>query len=251
MGGGASSRPASRTLPSAADKDNGTVDMVEGGMQWLLSVVDKEKQEKEWLAGKYDEKCAEVKALQQEIAILRNELNSQRTVSMEERQRTPPLRGMAPDVMSKVAGDTASFNMPTPTGGSSSSTDPSVSPAGGKLKERRGLKLSIETPSRNATRLSPTEVISPVQEEPEELPTRQARTGAGGSSDDSVAAEPMSALLRRRKEDWSVDKIITKTENNSTRTGSLNVKPEKVFSMLDDTDCPTSPKRRLSNAALR
>mmetsp|Transcript_26759 Transcript_26759/g.84954 ORF Transcript_26759/g.84954 Transcript_26759/m.84954 type:complete len:257 (-) Transcript_26759:152-922(-) len=247
MGSGASTArdtPSTRPVPVVKDPSV-TVDTADGGMQWLLSVVDKEKHEKEWLAGKYDEKCAEVRALQQEITALRAELG-QRSHATDERRTTPPVRGMAPDVMGKVAGDTADAR--TPASASGSSAEPAITSPGNRLKERRGLKLSIETPSR--TRLkTDVSVISPLPEEVAHL--RHSRepgvpaAGPAATTADDLPVEPMSALLRRRSEDWGpLPGAASGSAGGLAQNGPMRVRAEKVFNMQED-DCPASPKRIL------
>lgn len=259
--------------PGNTDKDlRGSTDMVEGSVHWLFSIVDKEKREKEWLAAKYDEQTAQVRALQKEVAELRRELNACRASSSsntgEDRERVrTPMRGMAPDVIAKVPGDAVAVSTP----GKSSAiladlqdqTSP-VSPSGaGKLKERRGLRtLSIETPIRARAAPDAIQTQKVESKDKEEQPpasgeavsTASASTPVLGPRDVNAerktgsrlvaheGGEPGSALLRRRKEDWQImETVLEKDEKgaDSPKLTDLQIKASKVL----DLDCPASPKR--------
>merc|ERR1712007_128471 len=82
----------------------------------------------------------------------------------------------------------------------------------------------------------PEKVVSPVREEEDD----------NGGQNDNAPIEPMSALLRRRAEDWSIKpktpKVIDQSGNSSPKEiGPLHVKAEKLQTLGED--CPCSPKR--------
>jgi len=277
MGSGASTKHQGSGMPPGnTDKDlRGSTDMVEGSVHWLFSIVDKEKREKEWLAAKYDEQTAQVRALQKEVAELRRELNACRASSSsntgEDRERVrTPMRGMAPDVIAKVPGDAVAVSTP----GKSSAiladlqdqTSP-VSPSGaGKLKERRGLRtLSIETPIRARAAPDAIQTQKVESKDKEEQPPASGEacvlaaavsvnpctsTAVLGPRDVNAerktgsrlvaheGGEPGSALLRRRKEDWQIMETVLE-KADSPKLSDLQIKASKVL----DLDCPASPKR--------
>jgi len=257
MGSGASAKDQSTVLPlSSTEKDHlGAAIMGEGSVQWLCSIIDKEKREKEWLASKYDEQSAQVRMLQKEVAELQQELH-----------------GMALDVIAKVPGDVAAIT-PGKTSAllSCSLQDQSspVSPAGsGKLKERRGMRsLSIETPlrARNADAMQTQKV-----ESKDNMESKEARQTPPGDVISSATAsapgigplahgterktgsrlmgheggEPASALLRRRKEDWQVMATVLENDNTAAEAESPTIKDLHIrASKVQDLDCPYSPKR--------
>ncbi|CAK9117565.1 unnamed protein product [Durusdinium trenchii] len=164
---------------------------MQGGVQWLLTVVDKEKEEKAWLAKKFEDKCMEVKSLQQELQRVRALLDQRGSTS-------PIIKG--PDISNQE-----------------------LSPSKAKpIAQRRGLQLSIQTQSQPkvAFQTNKTEPLSRAKSSP-------ALSGDG--------IEPMSALLRRRKEDW------TPIDADQSESRGLSVSTDKVFSLLGE--CPASPKR--------
>jgi len=279
MGSGASAKDQSTVLPlSSTEKDHlGAAIMGEGSVQWLCSIIDKEKREKEWLASKYDEQSAQVRMLQKEVAELQQELHACRALALgvnsEEMQRPKtPMRGMALDVIAKVPGDVAAIT-PGKTSAllSCSLQDQSspVSPAGsGKLKERRGMRsLSIETPlrARNADAMQTQKV-----ESKDNMESKEARQTPPGDVISSATAsapgigplahgterktgsrlmgheggEPASALLRRRKEDWQVMATVLENDNTAAEAESPTIKDLHIrASKVQDLDCPYSPKR--------
>jgi hypothetical protein len=156
----------------------------EGGVIWLISAIDKEKTEKEWLANRYewlqkryDEKCKEVESLQAELATFR--ASSKQPSQVKSASTTSEIvRGMAPPVVEKAMSDNAPWASSAPlqnsgqsgvgsncgaAGGSGSadthsrlahsSTTPIPdrlgSPSSPTLKERRKMNLkSIEVANR-------------------------------------------------------------------------------------------------------
>ncbi|CAJ1345948.1 unnamed protein product [Effrenium voratum] len=106
MGGGAS-------LPQCAPET-----------AWLMAMVDCERREKQWLAERYDAKCAEAKVLEQQLASLQLQL------------------AVAPEPLAPVSETHAQE-------GGALSPASSCSPLSPSLKERRGLKLTLDTASAN------------------------------------------------------------------------------------------------------
>jgi len=261
-------------LSSTDKKDHlGSADMVEGSVQWLFCIVDKEKREKEWLAAKYDEQSAQVRALQKEVVELRRELHAYRAlasgVNSEELQRPKtPLRGMAPDVMAKVAGDAVGVTAPGKTSAllSSSLQDHSspVSPSGSeKLKERRGIRtLTIETSARARNADAAESKDSTQSKEAQQTPPGQAVSSATASPPvlgprangterktglrlmGYEGGEPVSALLRRRKEDWQVMATVLEKDDRDAEAESPKINDLQIrASKVQELDCPMSPKR--------
>lgn len=206
------------------------LDVVEGGVSWLAAVIEAEKREKDWLASKYDEKCTEVKSLQQEVARLQGEL-----------ERRPPAL--------QTSSSSASPSCSAPEKEPCTIASPTNSTG---LMGRRGLNLSgISMPQRSRMQTgSAVEVVSPVKEA---SPMIEA---AAEKDFDELPPEPMSALLRRRSgsDDWLIEggPVTKKTTSVAGEQGdirNLRVGTQKVFSMVGDAeDCPASPKRVLGRS---
>lgn len=247
MGAGASAAAdASKGLSAAHAGQEGHgggttthLDVVEGGVQWLASAVESEKREKEWLAKVFDASCEEVQALQQEIAHLRQEL-------VEARRDGLPAVGVSAPSLSISSRETNPQD----------SASPVDSPKGGGLMGRRGLRLgSLDTAQRSSLQRSsqqPATPISPVQEE--KTPVRiPAPVIEEVQKQQSLPAEPMSALLKRR-ENWALaggtpSVIQPRTLRKANTQQNLQLGPQvasqKVFSMVEEREgeCPVSPKR--------
>mmetsp|Transcript_40247 Transcript_40247/g.66375 ORF Transcript_40247/g.66375 Transcript_40247/m.66375 type:complete len:216 (+) Transcript_40247:39-686(+) len=165
---------------------------VEGGVQWLLAAVGKEKEEKAWLAKRFEEKCAEVQALQKEL---------QKVRAILDHRGSPPSQTISPQEIS-----------------------PTSSPSK-EVAQRRGLQLTVQT-AKNPPKVA-------FQTDKETAPITRAKSSPNMGGD---GIEPMSALLRRRKEDWTP---LSQAEAEGNK--GLSVSTDKVFSLLGD--CPASPKR--------
>lgn len=284
MGAGASASGASvkgcsrSSAPQATLVATGTttvVDVVEGGVQWLAGIVDREKQEKEWIAARFEEKCTEVTELHKEMASLRAELETARRAQVAGYESRTTSACVSPAAGNSGGGAQASAE---PAVGKASSSPSNTGrpdeqkPVGGSggLMARRGMKLGIDTSAQNRRAAANNqggggggvlkEVVSPVQEKPSEEAAAMAAEGsqemAVGHRGSNYVEEPMSALLRRRAEDWSVGgankekapapkeeepKVILMEPGASVK--NLQVAPQKVFSLFED--CPASPKRIL------
>eukprot|EP00929_Paragymnodinium_shiwhaense_P109773 TRINITY_DN76303_c0_g1_i1.p1 TRINITY_DN76303_c0_g1~~TRINITY_DN76303_c0_g1_i1.p1 ORF type:complete len:432 (-),score=141.29 TRINITY_DN76303_c0_g1_i1:150-1445(-) len=106
----------------------------------------------------------------------------------------------------------------------------------------------------------------PVQQQPApaaltsyEKEAQLAAAKAANASNAATAmldsAEPQSALLRRRKEEWTIAEnaackkppveaaSVATAEADDKMAATLSVRAFKVFSMVDDDDVPSSPKR--------
>lgn len=271
MGSGASSGAGGAVAPDCA-KGAGTgrtqastcstsasVGEVEGGVHWLAQVVDKEKAEKDWLAKQYDLKCNEVKELQKEVASLREELAAAR-------------------------GGAAS---PSAAPRSEAAQSSEVKEGKANLMGRRGLSLTIGTGTEgrrsDATRPSPpaskesaarSQTTAPGAEAPKQapklvLPTVPGADTSGAAEEDPWKNEPMSALLKRRKDRLQtmpprmslpamsiMMQTVDESENPRARRDIvskmgldedgnpkvLKVEAPKIASL---EDCPMSPKRSL------
>jgi hypothetical protein len=269
MGSGATKMRRSVSEADTA-QDYPTGISVEEGMQWLKTMVDKEKAEKEWLAMQYENQCAEMKKLREECVVLRHDLNLTRQKASAGAAPSPIEAQMKQDV-----------NLASPK----SKEGEIISP---KLQQRRNLKLSIDSGGDGSNRGPSTDVVKlptlskqpslevvQVQKSPSPAPAREAvqlslpsihsktasaqenvqsapgRTGsqslslAGGVVEEANDDEPMSALLRRRKEDWSVSASAEKPSDsdNTDEVKPLLVSVAKVQIM----DEPSSPKRIKTN----
>jgi len=236
---------------------------------WLMSAVDKEKQEKAWLAAKYEEKCDDMTALRRELDQLRSMLGPagvSSTSSAAEVRPNSPLRGMQPAVMQKALGDVGWTRKAEGNADESTKASPS------KLTDRRGLRLSVDIspskkPSEAAEKVPPRQVAhaQPVVD-------KQPRQAAvEPSQEEAYRDEPMSALLRRRKEEWSLNSLPEKGDDDflvqrarssrvfngalspllETQDTDLRVTKAVTAAPLSlrttkfdmDLDCPISPKR--------
>lgn len=216
----------------------------QSSLAWLVGAIDMEKREKEWLAGKYDEKCVEIRELREELLELRVELNNARAASNEvsrdsvSRGRS---RGMASPVVKKAQGDNASVWDDTTVPGRPApiQTQRLAAPAlpasppftpGGTLKNRRGLQLQVDTgPNKGSTAggaSSPNPAArSQVQKAPEVERSRPA---------------PLAVPAPTQEQPLTIEKV----GSSSHEPIDLRVVAQKVQNLHDDDpDCPDSPKR--------
>eukprot|EP00438_Fugacium_kawagutii_P016053 Skav221533 [mRNA] locus=scaffold1813:20105:22727:+ [translate_table: standard] len=131
------------------------------GVQWLLAAVDKEKEEKAWLAKKFEEKCAEVNTLQKELQRVRALLDQGQREHLE--------------------------------------ISPTSSPSKAGVAQRRGLQLSVQT-AKNQPKVA-FQIEDHNSSTKKDRSDRGAISRAKSSpaiGGDGI--EPMSALLRRRQE---------------------------------------------------
>eukprot|EP00930_Biecheleria_cincta_P031186 TRINITY_DN21645_c0_g1_i1.p1 TRINITY_DN21645_c0_g1~~TRINITY_DN21645_c0_g1_i1.p1 ORF type:complete len:247 (+),score=53.58 TRINITY_DN21645_c0_g1_i1:23-763(+) len=245
MGSGASS---SRTHPEEEKAgsqlnafDTGSI-ALGGGLQWLVSAIDKEKQEKEWLAHKYDEKCAEVQQLHQELRSMRVHL-------MENRKMLVPVFEAASAGHCLQTPETQKVGVTSKDALQKDETPPlGLSGPSSNIAQRRGLKLAIDVGQNRKPAETEKKVIVMDEKIPDPSTTRHRQQ----NENEGLLVEPMSALLRRRAEDWSVQASPTAAGDKKLSLsvgGPLRVNAEKVFSLFDDADCPASPKRKMKTSA--
>mmetsp|Transcript_68948 Transcript_68948/g.194460 ORF Transcript_68948/g.194460 Transcript_68948/m.194460 type:complete len:217 (-) Transcript_68948:183-833(-) len=209
MGSGASSQKTAEAAGPSSEPP--PMDNMEAGVQWLMNAVEKEKQEKEWLAAKYDESCAEVNALNRELAYLRNELK-------------------------QVGSRSQAGAVGTGQDQASPSSAPAAASSEAKLRDRRNMKLKVDTPGPVSVHAAPSVLKLPAE-------STTTSTAAPPQQEDAELKEPMSALLRRRQENWEAPAI---QEVAAQMEKQLSIKAFKVQSLGDmsnTSECPASPKR--------
>jgi hypothetical protein len=242
MGGGASS--ASGGCPKTRDdrsSDTSTTcgtDAGSNGMcqQWLMSTIEKERKEKEWLAHKYDERCAEVLALQEEVRALRAKVQP-----------------------------SCSTPLCSPTAGSEAVRDGSTP----GLAKRRSLTLNVQTGKHAPS-------VKLAQDRPDEADEtdKAAPQWTASTTADGVEAEACPGVLSHVSYDFreptkeGPEVAKTKSQLLRRRTGldgeagtavdragsaELGITAaDKIFSMVDNPEEePLSPKRSSGGRAAR
>mmetsp|Transcript_71501 Transcript_71501/g.115375 ORF Transcript_71501/g.115375 Transcript_71501/m.115375 type:complete len:211 (+) Transcript_71501:69-701(+) len=197
------------------------------GMQWLLSAVDKEKQEKQWLANKYDEKCAEVEALTKELKLLSAGLGP-RAVCTAGSASAAVGRDWLRPLTEKAQG---SEGKETP------SLVPEVTEAP-EIKSQAPPKLQSNLTQRRGVSLSLSLTKDQSRKPVEPLTSQDILPDAPGAGGHLVAASAISVPSSVKSENGSVPPNQIEALSVGTRT--------KVMSMLDECQ---SPKRKTSAKA--
>lgn len=174
---------------------------------WLMAAVDRERLEKQWLAQKYQAANEEAQALQQEWQRL---WRMHRPHCSGETQQRASLQATA---VQKGAVQSLSLS-------------PASSSKSG-LTERCGMRLSVSVES---TRKPGLEAIAKVV--PRDV-VDETHTSPGTDSTD----EPLSALLRRRRENWSLQNAGVSAISSS---GSASSRMPLLHNTIGGDD-PLSP----------
>ncbi|CAK0840163.1 unnamed protein product [Prorocentrum cordatum] len=239
MGGGASS--AHGGAKTRGD-DNSTTCGTDAGssgicQQWLMATIEKERQEKEWLAHKYDERCTEVLALQEEVRALRA------IKARAARAEAPRLASPREDAA------------------------PAVSPG---LAQRRSLTLNVQTGKRTTSGKlvpDPPDDVDETDKAPPQLTVLTTSTTADDAEAEAFAAtvsqssydfrgptkdgqdvvKTKSQLLRRRTEHGAPEAAAAAPASRSSSADRADLEitaSDKIFSMVDNPEEePISPKR--------
>lgn len=213
----------------------------EQGIAWLLSAIDREKQEKEWLARRFD--------------LLSQRYDARCTEALELHTEVQRLRATIAKTTGEVPVPTSSLRSPCAGGGG-----PSI--AKGLDKERR-FSASAEAGRRRTKEERPTACpVTVITEEvaPPLLGEKPAQPSSGStvglpmircSTEPDLPtlrtlAEPDSALYRRRHRASDFDvPLAPETPEPSSAIG-MHVNTDKVPSLQKlDPECPSSPKRAI------
>lgn len=199
----------------------------------LMAEIDRERQEKNWLAQRYEEKCKETQLLRQEIYALQS---SACTSSAQ--------HGARPESHTTQQGSLQK-SMQAPVG--QKTNGDAVQPSA---------RNSPDVPDAKAARVE------------------QGRQGLGASpvqSIDPYADEPMSALLRRRQEEWLVKNLPgahneqPAPASRSQRLADARIKTRTLLDICEETplsldiykvamsdlECPQSPKKKMKQSGRR
>eukprot|EP00747_Dinoflagellata_sp_TGD_P169453 gnl/TRDRNA2_/TRDRNA2_198445_c0_seq1.p1 gnl/TRDRNA2_/TRDRNA2_198445_c0~~gnl/TRDRNA2_/TRDRNA2_198445_c0_seq1.p1 ORF type:complete len:317 (-),score=67.03 gnl/TRDRNA2_/TRDRNA2_198445_c0_seq1:69-1019(-) len=253
MGCGAThgARLYSKQIDAATDAERqlelqrGRCTELETELRWLRDMFAKEKVEKEWLMKRFDAVEKELAARNEELATIQQRPSSLPLPS----QQQPPPRAEPPALQPL---QTRATNLAPATVDSPK--------AGGKLSERRGLKLGgvvtgkSEAGPPKISVLAPKEESQPTGTSSEPLPRQSQRTKdflqslesntdgpvepmtdsrVGARAWRGADAVPMSPLLARRT-NWSLP-----ASNTSSGSDNLSVEATK----LQRLDEPCTPKR--------
>lgn len=177
-------------------------------IRWLRTLIEKEKAEKEWLMSRYENTERDLVARNEECARLRSQLSD--------------FKVSAPSGALEKAVSANDTKPPQSPGPSPSPISPGVSP-GPNLKERRGLKLSVETNSR----VSQKAVDSTSKTGAQVTPNPAERVACAGSQlAESTAAMVLQASASQKSRDSQDAAVSERTKDfleslHEDRSGQL------------------------------
>lgn len=218
-----------------------------GDAAWFMGLIDTERKEKQWLAQQYDSKCAEAKALQQELQELQRLLLPGTGQTGESREDSAPASnksrpeflqpGLEPAVANWQLGPVKE-HVPSAGGQESPQSPASPSSSSRSLKERRGLRLSVDTTS--GKKRSPVPPTSAKQDEVAETAPASSQTEVAPARRGSLAAcRPPSLLREDRLHRRSLSNLAEVEVPTADADQLLKVQAPKLHVL----DAPASPKR--------
>jgi len=177
-------------------------------IRWLRTLIEKEKAEKEWLMSRYENTERDLVARNEECARLRSQLSDFKVCA--------PSGALEKTVS---ANDTKPPQSPGP---SPSPISPGVSPVP-NLKERRGLKLSVETNSRVSQKAADSASKTGAQVTPN--PAERVAC-AGSQLAESTAAMVLQASASQKSRDSQDAAVSERTKDflqslHEDRSGQL------------------------------